>query len=166
MSEDIHENLLQKFNSIYKYVEGLYGLTHELVQAPEAVIKHFEEVYRLAKEDDVGIRSSSMIKRYYEYLGDKHYHERQFERSLAYYKEALKYSPHELKLHRKVNSTQMRDILEAYFRRIDKRYQELNYKESKDWEQYKLGTELEVFYRYEVRLTFSSRHPWLFFFMR
>lgn len=166
MSEDIHENLLQKFNSIYKYVEGLYALTHERVQAPEVVIKHFEEVYRLAKEDDVGIRSSSMIKRYYEYLGDKHYHERQFEKSLAYYKEALKYSPHELKLHRKVNSTQMRDILEEFFRRIDRRYQELNYKESEDWERYKLGTALEVFYSYEGRLKFSSRDPWLIFFRR
>ncbi|MBI2471721.1 MAG: fructose-bisphosphatase class II, partial [Planctomycetes bacterium] len=166
MSEGIHEDLLQKFNSIYKYVEGLYALTHEPVQAPETVIKHFEEVYRLAKEDDVGIRSSSMIKRYYEYLGDKHYHERQFEKAVAYYKEALKYSPHELKLHRKLNSTQMRDILEAYFRRIDKRYQELNYKESEDWERYKLGTALEVFYSYEGRLNFSSRDPWLIFFRR
>ncbi|MBM2833465.1 MAG: hypothetical protein HW406_626 [Candidatus Brocadiaceae bacterium] len=166
MSEGIHEDLLQKFNSIYKYAEGLYALTHEPVQVPEAVIKHFEKVYRLAKEDDVGIRSRRMIKRYYEYLGDKHYHERQFEKSLAYYKEALKYSLHELKLHRKVNSTQMRDILEAYFRRIDKRYQELNYKESEDWERYKLGTALEVFYSYEGRLNFSSRDPWLIFFRR
>src|SRR3989339_1111008 len=166
LSKGIHEDLLQKYNSVYEYVEGLYALTHEPVQAPEAVIKHFEEVYRLAREDDVGIRSRRMIKRYYEYLGDKHYHERQFEKALAYYKEALKYSPHELKLHRKVNSTQMRDILEAYFRRIDKRYQELNYKESADWERYKLGTALEVFYSYEGRLNFSSRDPWLIFFRR
>jgi len=166
MSEDIHENLLQKFNSIYKYVEGLYGLTHELVQVPEAVIKHFEEVYRLDREDDVGIRSMRMIKRYYEYLGDKHYHERQFEKAVAYYKEALKYSPHELKLHRKLNSTQMRDILEAYFWRIDKKYRELNYNESEDWERYKLGTALEVFYSHEERLNYSSRDPWLIFFRR
>ena len=166
LSKDIHEDLLQKFNFIYKYVEGLYALTHEPVQFPESVIKHFEEVYRLAKEDDVGIRSRRMIKRFYEYLGDKHYHEQQFEKAVAYYTEALKYSPHELKLHRKVNSTQMRDILETYFRRIDKRYQELNYKESEDWERYKLGTALEVFYSYEGRLKFSSRDPWLIFFRR
>src|SRR3989304_4157241 len=166
MSEDINEDLLQKFNFIYKYIEGLYALTHEPVQFPESVIKHFEEVYRLAKEDDVGIRSRRMIKRFYEYLGDKHYHEQQFEKAVAYYTEALKYSPHELKLHRKVNSTQMRDILETYFRRIDKRYQELNYKESEDWERYKLGTALEVFYSYEGRLKFSSRDPWLIFFRR
>ncbi|HLE88145.1 MAG TPA: fructose-bisphosphatase class II, partial [Candidatus Brocadiaceae bacterium] len=166
LSKGIQEELLQKFNFIYKYVEGLYALTHEPVQVPEAVIKHFEEVYRLAREDDVGIRSRRMIKRYYEYLGGKHYHERQFEKALAYYKEALKYSPHELKLHRKVNSTQMRNILEAYFRRIDKRYQELNYRESEDWERYKLGTALEVFYSYEGRLNFSSRDPWLIFFRR
>src|SRR3989337_3437548 len=166
MSEDIHENVLQKFNSIYKYVEGLYGLTHELVQVPEAVIKHFEEVSRLAREDDVGIRSMRMIKRYYEYLGDKHYHEQQFEKSIAYYRDALKYSSHELKLHRKINSAQMRDILEEFFRRTDRRYQELNYKESKDWEQLKLETALEVFYSYEGRLKFSSRDPWLIFFRR
>ena len=166
MCERLSEDLLQKYNSIYKYVEGLYALTHEPVQVPEAVIKHFEEVSRLAREDDVGIRSMRMIKRYYEYLGDKHYHEQQFEKAIAYYKETLKYSPHELKLHRKINSTQMRDILEAYFRRVDKRYQELNYKESEDWEQFKLGTALEVFYNYEGRLNFSSRDPWLIFFRR
>src|SRR3989339_339294 len=166
MCERLSEDLLQKYNSIYKYVEGLYALTHEPVQAPEAVIKHFEEESRLAREDDVGIRSMRMIKRYYEYLGDKHYHEQQFEKAIAYYKETLKYSPHELKLHRKINSTQMRDILEAYFRRVDKRYQELNYKESEDWEQFKLGTALEVFYNYEGRLNFSSRDPWLIFFRR
>jgi len=166
LSKGIHEDLLQKFNFIYKYIEGLYALTHEPVQVPESVIKHFEEVYRLAKEDDVGIRSRRMIKRYYEYLGDTRYHERQFEKAVAYYTEALKYNPHELKLHRKVNSTQMRDILETYFRRIDKRYQELNYKESEDWERYKLGTALEVFYSYEGRLKFSSRDPWLIFFRR
>ena len=166
MSEGIHADLLQKFNSIYKYVEGLYALTHEPVQTPEAVIKHFEEVYRLAREDDVGIRSMRMIKRYYEYLGDKHYHEQQFEKAIEYYREALKYSPHELKLHRKINSTQMRDILEEFFRRIDRRYQELNYKESEDWEQFKLGTALEVFYSYEGRSNFSSRDPWLIFFRR
>lgn len=166
LSKGIHEDLLQKFNFIYKYVEGLYALTHEPVQVPESVIKHFEEVYRLAKEDDVGIRSRRMIKRYYEYLGDTRYHERQFEKAVSYYTEALKYSPHELKLHRKLNSTQMRDILERYFRRIDKRYQELNYKESEDWERYKLGTALEVFYSYEGRLNFSSRNPWLIFFRR
>src|SRR3989339_274924 len=166
MCERLSEDLLQKYNSIYKYVEGLYALTHEPVQAPEAVIKHFEEVSRLAREDDVGIRSMRMIKRYYEYLGDKHYHEQQFEKAIAYYKETLKYSPHELKLHRKINSTQMRDILESYFRRVYKRYQELNYKESEDWEQFKLGTALEVFYNYEGRLNFSSRDPWLIFFRR
>ncbi|MEK7789134.1 MAG: tetratricopeptide repeat protein, partial [Planctomycetota bacterium] len=166
LSKGIHEDLLQKFNFIYKYIEGLYALTHEPVQFPESVIKHFEEVYRLAKEDDVGIRSRRMIKRYYEYLGDTHYHERQFGKAVAYYTEALKYSPHELKLHRKVNSIQMRDILETYFHRIDKRYQELNYKESEDWERYKLGTALEVFYSYEGRLNFSSRDPWLIFFRR
>jgi len=166
LCKGIHEDLLQKFNSVYEYVKGLYALTHEPVQVPEAVIKHFEEVYRSAREDDVGIRSRRMIKRYYEYLGDKHYHERQFEKALSYYKEALKYNPHELKLHRKVNSTQMRDILEAYFRRIDRRYQELNYRESEDWERYKLGTALEVFYGYEGRLNFTSRDPWLIFFRR
>ena len=166
MNGGVHEDLLQKYNSIYEYVEGLYALTHEPVQAPEAVIKHFEEVYRLAREDDVGIRSRRMIKRYYEYLGDKLYHERQSEKAIAYYTEALKYSPHELKLHRKVNSAQMRDILEEFFRRIDRRYQELDYKESEGWEKFKLGTALEVFYNYEGRSNFSSRDPWLIFFRR
>ncbi|OHC00977.1 MAG: hypothetical protein A3G70_05590 [Planctomycetes bacterium RIFCSPLOWO2_12_FULL_39_13] len=166
MREGISEDLLQKYSSIYKYVEGLYVLTHEPVHVPEAVIKHFEAVYNLDREDDVGIRSLRMIKRFYEYLGDKHYHERQFDKAIACYREALKYSPHELKLHRKVNSTQMRDILEEYFDRIDRRYQELNYKESEDWEQFKLGTALEIFYGYERRSNFSSREPWLIFFRR
>ena len=164
--EGISEDLLQKYNSIYKYVEGLYVLTHEPIRVPEAVIKHFETVCHFNGEDDVGIRSKRMIKRFYEYLGDKYYHERQFDKAVTSYREALKYSPHELKLHRKVNSIQMMDILEEYFHRIDKRYQEQNYRESEDWERFKLGTALEVFYNYEGRPNFSSREPWLIFFRR
>jgi tetratricopeptide (TPR) repeat protein len=107
-----------------------------------------------------------MAKRFYEYLGDKDYHNQQYEEAIAYYTEALKYSPHELKLHRKVDSIQMRDIIKEYFGRIDKRYQELNYKESRDWEMQKLEIALEVFYDNAKSSNFSCRAPWLIFLRR
>ena len=164
--EGIRQDLLREYHSIYDYVEGLDALTHGPAQTPESIIKHFETVSRLPIANDVGLRSRRMIKRYYEYLGDKYYHERRFEKAITCYKEALKYSPHELKVHRKINSIQMRDVLEEFFRRIDRRYQELNYTESENWEQFKLGTALELFYGYAGRSGFSSRDPWLIVFRR
>lgn len=160
------EDLLQKCNSMQKYLEGLDALTSKPIQAPETVIKHFEEVCHSDRQDDIGNRSRRMMKRFYEHLGDKHYQYHRYEEALSYYTKALKYSTHELKLYRKVNSIQMKDLLEEYFTLIDKRYQELDYKEPEDWKKYKLEIALKVFYGNEKRLNFPCREPWLIFFRR
>lgn len=160
------EALLQRCDFLYEYAEGLDDLTNKLIQDAKAVIRHFEKIYRSGKEDDVGIRSARMIKRFYEYLGDKYCHYSQYREAISCYKEALKYSTHELKLYRKVDSIQMKEILEEYFHLIDKIYEEHKYKEPKDWEQYKLGVALEVFYGNEGHVKFSCREPWLIFFRR
>jgi fructose-1,6-bisphosphatase/sedoheptulose 1,7-bisphosphatase-like protein len=163
LSNNLSEDLLRRFNSVYEYISGLDFLTKKSLQTPKEIIEHFEKSCLLDKE---GQRSRRMAKRFYEYLGDKDYHNRQYEEAIAYYEEALKYSPHELKIHRKVNSIQMRYIIEEYFERIDKRYRELNYKESKDWEMHKLKIALEVFYGNARNSNFSCRAPWLIFFRR
>ena len=163
LSDNLGKDLLQRCNSLYEYISGLDFLTKKSLQTPKEIIGHFEKSRLLDKE---GLRPRRMAKRFYEYLGDKDYHNQQYEEAIAYYTEALKYSPHELKLHRKVDSIQMRDIIKEYFGRIDKRYQELNYKESRDWEMQKLEIALEVFYDNAKSSNFSCRAPWLIFFRR
>ncbi|KKM02925.1 hypothetical protein LCGC14_1779550 [marine sediment metagenome] len=163
LSDNLDKDLLQRCNSLYEYISGLDFLTKKSLQTPKEIIGHFEKSRLLDKE---GLRPRRMAKRFYEYLGDKNYHNQQYEEAIAYYGEALKYSPHELKLHRKVNSIQMRGIIGEYFGRIDKRYQELNYKESRDWEMNKLKIALEVFYGNAKSSNFSCRAPWLIFVRR
>jgi tetratricopeptide (TPR) repeat protein len=60
----------------------------------------------------------------------------------------------------------MQDMVNKYFNRINKRYQNLNYKDSEDQERHKLGIALEVFYDNERQLNLSCRNPWLIFFRR
>lgn len=163
--ENLHEDFLQKCDALYEYIEGLDALTNKPVQIPETLIEHFKNVCRLGRKDDVWLKSKIMIKRFFEYLGDTHYHDRHYETALAYYKEALHYSP-QLSLYRKVNSIQMKDMLGEYFNLIDNIYKELNYQESGNLEKYKLGTALEVFYGNEGHLKSSCREPWLIFFRR
>lgn len=162
---DTNEDFQQKCDALYEYIEGLDALTSKHVQAPETLIEHFKNVCRLDRKDDVWLKSKLMIKRFFEYLGDKHCHDHHYEAALACYRKALQYSP-QLNLYRKVNSIDMRDILKEYFDLIDKIYKELNYKESEYLEKYKLGTALEVFYSNEWYLKSSCREPWLIFFRR
>ncbi|MCF6158586.1 MAG: fructose-bisphosphatase class II [wastewater metagenome] len=166
MCKGMDDDLLQKCDFLYEYVEGLDDLTNKPVQAPGAVIRHFERVYHVGREDDVGIRSARMIKRFYEYFGDRYCHDHHYREAMGYYKEALQYSTHELKLYRKVGSIQMKEMLEEYFHLIDKVYEDHQFKEPEDWEQYKLGIALQVFYGNEGHVKSSCREPWLIFFRR
>ncbi|GAN31750.1 fructose-bisphosphatase class II [Candidatus Brocadia sp. AMX2] len=163
--KNANKDFLQKCDALYEYIEGLDVLVNERVQTPGTLIEHFKKVCHLGRKDDIWLKSKLMIKRFFEYLGDKHYHDRHYEAALACYREALQYSP-QLSLYRKVNSIQMRDMLEEYFHLIDEIYKELNYKESRDLEKYKLGVALEVFYSNEGYLKSSCREPWLIFFRR
>lgn len=166
MCGGISKDLAQKCDFLYEYIEGLDDLTNKPVQDAKAVIRHFEKIYHLGKEDDVGIRSARMIKRFYEYLGDKYCHYRQYGEAINYYKEALKYSTHELKLYRKVDSIHMKEMMEEYFHLIDRVYEEHEYKEPEGWERYKLGIALEVFYGNEGYVKPFCRAPWLIFLRR
>ncbi|KKO19261.1 MAG: hypothetical protein DCC43_10605 [Candidatus Brocadia sp.] len=159
------EHFVQKCDSLYEYIEGLDDLTSKPIQTPEALIEHFKKVCRLGRRDDIWLKSKIMIKRFFEYLGDKNYHDRHYEAALACYREALQYSP-QLNLYRKVNSIQMKDILEKYFHLTDKIYKEYHYKESRDLEKYKLEIALKVFYQSEGQVKSSCREPWLIFFRR
>lgn len=160
-----NKDFIQQCDSLYEYIEGLDDLTNKPIQTPEALIEHFKKVCHLGRKDDIWLKSKIMIKRFFEYIGDKHYHDRQYDAALECYSKALHYSP-QLNLYRKVNSIQMKDILEEYFNLTDKIYRENHYKESGDLEKYKLGIALKVFYQNEGHLKSSCRQPWLIFFRR
>ncbi|MCF6158735.1 MAG: fructose-bisphosphatase class II [wastewater metagenome] len=166
MCKDIDDDLRQRCSSFLEYTKGLNSLISESIQTPESIIKQFEEIYRSDPHDKEKLEPIRMIKRLYEYLGDKSYHDQRNEEAISFYRNALKYSPHELKLFRKISFIQMKDLIEEYFHRIDKRYRELNYRESEDWERNKLKTALEVFYNTAKSPKFSCREPWLIFFRR
>lgn len=159
----ISEDLIQRCNCVYEYISGLDFLTKKSLQTPKEIVEHFEKSAHLDKD---GLSPKRMSKRFYEYLGDKDRQNKLYDEAVEHYKKALEYSSHELKLYRKLNSIQMKDIIDEYFSRIDKKYQELNYKNSKELEECKLKIALEVFYDNKRQLNVSCRNPWLIFFRR
>jgi fructose-1,6-bisphosphatase/sedoheptulose 1,7-bisphosphatase-like protein len=162
----ISDDMIKRCNSVYEYLSGLDFLTKKSLQTPKEIIEHFEKSGHLDEEERERLRPRRIVKRYYEYLGDKDYHNQLFEEAIEHYKKALEYNPHELKLHRKVNTIQMREIVSEYFDRIDKKFQELNYDDTTGLKKCKLGIALEVFYDSKRQLSFSCRNPWLIFFRR
>jgi fructose-1,6-bisphosphatase/sedoheptulose 1,7-bisphosphatase-like protein len=162
----ISDDMIQRCNSVYEYISGLDFLTKKSLQTPKEIIEHFEKSGHLDEEEKERLRPRRMVKRFYEYQGDICYHDQLYDEASEHYKKALEYSPHELKLHRKVNSIQMKDMIEEYFNRIDKIYQSLNYKATEELEKCKLGVALEIFYDYKRQLNFSCRNPWLIFLRR
>lgn len=160
------KKLLQKCDFAQEYIEGLDALVYKPIQIPDLLIEHFENACRLDSDGEEAFRSFAMIKRFYEYLGDRNYHYRRYAEAIAHYQMALKYGQHDLRLHRKVNSIQMKDIIGEYFNQIDKKYQEYHYTEPHDWKKQKLGVALEIFYTNEKRLNLSCKEPWLVFFRR
>lgn len=159
----ISEDLIQKCNCVYEYFSGLDFLTRKSLQTPKEIVEHFEKSANL---DKYGLRPMRMSKRFYEYLGDKESQNQQYEEAIEHYKKALEYSPHELKLHRKLNSIQMRDIIDEYFNRVDQEHQKCSYKDSKEMGKSKLKIALEVFYDSKRQLNITCRSPWLIFFRR
>ncbi len=162
----ISDGMIQRCNSVYEYIAGLDFLTKKSLQTPKEIIEHFEKSDHLDEEEKERLRPRRMVKRFYEYHGDKSYHNKLYEDAIGHYRKALEYSPHELKLHRKVNSIQMKDMIEEYFNRIDKIYQGLDHEATKELEKCKLGVALEVFFDNKIKLNFSCRNPWLIFLRR
>ncbi len=162
----ISNDMIQRCNSVYEYISGLDFLTKKSLQTPKDIIEHFEKSGHLDEEEKELLRPRRMVKRFYEYQGDACYHNQLYDEAIEHYRKALELSPHELKLHRKVNTIQMKDIIDAYFNRIDKLYQELDYKDPKDLEKCKLGVALDIFYDNKRQLNFSCRNPWLIFYRR
>ncbi len=164
--DGISDEMVQRCNSIYEYISGLDFLTKKSLQTPKEIIGHFEKSGHLDEEEIDRLRPRRMVKRFYEYQGDICYHDQLYDDAIEHYKKALEYSPHELKLHRKVNTIQMKDIIEEYFNRIDKLYQELDYKDPKDLEKCKIGMALDIFYDNKRQLNLTCRNPWLIFLRR
>ncbi|MCP4252283.1 MAG: fructose-bisphosphatase class II, partial [Candidatus Scalindua sp.] len=164
--DGISGDMIQRCNSMYEYISGLDFLTKKSLQTPKEIIEHFEKSGHSEVEEKERLRPRRMVKRFYEYQGDTCYQDQLYDEAIEHYKKALEYSPHELKLHRKVNSIQMKDMIEEYFNRIDKIYQGLDYNAPKELNKCKLGVGLEVYYEYKRKLIFSCRNPWLVFLRR
>ncbi len=166
-NNDLEKDLLLRSNAISEYVTGLDILKNKSDLSPEEVIEHFKAACRLDRMDKEGLRPRRMIKRYYEYLGDKDYRDGRHYKAMDYYRKALRYCHHELKIYRKLSSIEMMDMQKAYFCKIDYLYKELDFKELDDWNLCKLKTALEVFYANPKRQTdFSCANPWFLFFKK
>ena len=166
-SNCLDKDLSQRADNIYEYVSALELITNKSGLTPETIIDHFEKAYHPNKwSKKVPGLGGRMIKRYYEYLGDTNYNTNQYDKALICYKKALNYSPHELKIYRKLYLIEMMDMIVKYFRRIDKLYRKLNFIEPKDWNSYKLKISLEVFYTDSKYKRFSCKNPWLIFFRK
>lgn len=165
-SNYLDKDFLQRADNINEYVTALELITNKSGLTPEIIIDHFEKAHHLNKWPKKVPRPGRMVKRYYEYLGDTNYHTHQYDKAITCYTKALNYSPHELKIYRKLNSIEMMDMLIKYFRRIDNLYQKLNFREPEDWNSYKLKISLEVFCSDSKCKKFSSKNPWLIFFRK
>ncbi len=162
----INNGFLLKSDAIYEYITGVELLTIKTGLTKESIINHFEEADRLSGLTKGGPKPAKMIKRYYEYLGDTHILDQKHDKAMEYYKKALKYSPHELKIYRKLNSLEMMDMFASYFSKINDLYRDFNYRDPDDWISCKLKVALEVFYNSSANNYFSCKNPWLIFFRK
>lgn len=164
----VNEDQRRRYKMILEYVKGLECLTNEGKNVSIMAIKHFENANKL--DDDgksEGLRSKRMIKRIYEYIGDKYNRDGNYKSAIIKYKEALKYGPHELKLYRKINTLSMSSYLSKYFEQVNKEYYKHNCKSDKKLNIYKLNIALNV---YSAEMANSileiDGDPWLIFFRR
>lgn len=162
----VNEELINKYKRVVEYITGLELLTKSGTETPEQAIKHFAKASQIDVENKDGLRPRKMIKRIYEYMGDKYYHQGAYKSAIDKYKKALQYGPHELKLYRKINSTDMRSILLKYFDKINNEYVKCKQHTREEWDKIKLQTALNIYYEDFVHPPFLGGDPWLIFFRR
>lgn len=163
--DNLNVEMQNRCNSVSAYISGLNALTKEMLNNPKEIIGNLEKSVDLEKEESEGIRPRRIIKRFYEYVGDKNCIQN-YQNAIDNYRKALNYNPHELQLYRKINAIEMRELIGEYFNQIDLAYQDLNYRESSDWNRQKLEIALKIFNDRAKQNNFSCRAPWLIFLRR
>ncbi|MGR3320138.1 MAG: fructose-bisphosphatase class II [Candidatus Anammoxibacter sp.] len=164
--QGVTEKLQTKYKRVVEYIKGLELLTKNESKTPELAVKHFEIASRLDVDNSDGLRPKRMIKRIYEYMGDKYYQSHEFKNAIKYFKRALKYGAHELKLYRKINSTDMKPLLLNYFNNVNNEYNKSKHHTTKEWDKIKLGIALDAYYEDFIHQAFIGGDPWLVFFRR
>lgn len=154
------------FKRIYEYIKGLETLTKSENKASELAIEHFLNANHLDKDNIDGFRPKRMVKRIYEYLGDIDFREKNYEEAIEKYKRALKYGAHELKLYRKINTSNMKPLLTEYFDMANAECEKSETKTTEEWDKFKIKAALEIFYRNIICPALSGGDPWLIFFRR
>ena len=156
----------KKYKRAFAYIKGLELLTKNGTETLELAIKHFETASQIDAENKDDLRPKRMIKRIYEYMGDKYYRQGEYKNAVDKYKKALQYGPHELKLYRKINTTDMRRLLSKYFDNINNEYGKCKSHTRKEWDKIKLQIALNIYYEDFVHPPFLGGDPWLIFFRR
>lgn len=155
-----------KFKRIVEYIKGLELLTKDGTKTSVFAVRHFENAARFAADNSDGLRPKWMIKRICEYMGDQYYRAHKYENAIKKYKKALKYGPHELKLYRKINSSDMKPILSKYFDSVNQEYDRCKCHTTEEWDKIKLNIALSIFYGNFRLPPFVGGEPWLIFFRR
>ena len=155
-----------KFKRMVEYIKGLEFLTKSESFTLKIAAEHFYNASLLAEDDSDGLRPRQMIKRIYEFIGDECYRKKDYKIAIGKYKKALQFAPHELKLYRKINTSDMKPILEKYFELVNIEYEKQQEHTIKEWDKIKLIIALKIFHNDSVFPTFIGGQPWLIFFRR
>lgn len=155
-----------KYERVVAYIRGLEFLTNDNIKTLEHAVDYFEDVIRLDPDNEEGLNPKRMIKRIYEYMGDISFHADDNRDAIRNYRKALKYGLHELKLHRKINTADMRPILSKYFESVNRVYDRCQFHTADEWDRIKLSIALKIFQKDYGGYPFIAREPWSIYFRR
>ncbi len=155
-----------KYTRMAEYIKGLEFLTKSKSYTLQVAAEHFYNASLLAEDNSDGLRPRRMIKRIYEFIGDECYRKKDYKVAIGKYKKAIQCAPHELKLYRKINTSDMKPILEKYFELVNIEYEKQHKHTTKEWDKIKLNIALKIFHNDSVFPTFIGGQPWLIFFRR
>ncbi|MGR3218602.1 MAG: fructose-bisphosphatase class II, partial [Candidatus Anammoxibacter sp.] len=164
--QGVTEELQTKYKRVVEHIKGLELLTKNKSKTPELAVRHFEMASRLDVDNSDGLRPKRMIKRIYEYIGDKYYLSHEYGNAIKYFKRALKYGAHELKLYRKINTADMKPLLLKYFNNVNNEYDKHKHHTAKEWNKIKLGIALDVYHGNSNHQAFIGGDSWRVFFRR
>ncbi len=166
LDHGVNDNQRKTYKNIYEYIKGLETLTRCENNASEFAVEHFFNASKLDNDDVEGFRPRRMLKRIYEYLGDKEFRDKNYNKAIVKYRRALKFGAHELKLYRKINTSNMKPLLQEYFKMVNFECENGGSKTVEEWNRFKLKAALDIFHKKFIPSVLSDGDPWLIFFRR